>query len=344
MKLQDRIVAFVHLGENLRKYLENREQSSYFSVLDRAIVAAKNENLWFTDESIRNALQGLVYLLNEEKLQNWLAKYTFSEQPKTVACVLAGNIPMVGFHDMLCVLLAGHKFVGKSSSKDSRLLLAIAEILKNIEPRFGEQIQFVANLQNVNYDAVIATGSNNTARYFEQYFGKKPNIIRKGRSSVAILTGNETPEQLQGLADDIFMYFGLGCRNVSKLYIPKGFDIRTIFPNFEKYNHYKNHNKWMNNYDYNRSIYLVNQEPFYETGFALFKKSTEMLSPISVIYYEEYKDFGDLEAQLEHFEEHLQCVVCDAEKGFIALGKAQFPELDDYADGIDTRHFLLKII
>ncbi len=343
MKLQDRIVAFVHLGENLRKYLEGREQSSYSSVLDRAIVAAKNENLWFTDESIQNALRGLVYLLDEEKLQNWLAKYTFSEQPKTVACVLAGNVPMVGFHDMLCVLLAGHKFVGKASSKDSRLLFAIAEILKDIELRCGEQIQFVANLQNVNYDAVIATGSNNTARYFEQYFGKKPNIIRKGRSSVAILTGNETPEQLQGLADDIFMYFGLGCRNVSKLYIPKGFDIRTIFPKFEKYSHYKNHNKWMNNYDYNRSIYLVNQEAFYETGFALFKENSAMLSPISTVYYQEYNSLDELKIVLSQYSEQLQCVVSNTGGDFIPLGKAQFPELDDYADGIDTLAFLQKI-
>ncbi|MBS9767676.1 MAG: acyl-CoA reductase [Flavobacteriaceae bacterium] len=344
MKLQDSIVAFVRLGKFVQNYLDGCLTESEKLPFDKAILLAKRENLWFTDESICNALKGIVSLLDEEKLQKWTAKYTFAETPKMVACILAGNIPMVGFHDMLCVLIAGHKFVGKASSKDKHLLVAIADFLQKIEPRFQEKIQFVENLQGINYDAVIATGSNNTARYFEQYFGKKPNIIRKGRSSVAILSGEESAKELAGLADDIFMYFGLGCRNVSKIYIPKDFDIRTVFPHFEKYMHYKNHNKWANNYDYNRSIMLVNQEPFFEMDFALFKKSSAMLSPISVIYYEEYNSLNELKVVLSQQKEHLQCVVSNIEGDFIPLGKAQFPELDDYADGIDTLAFLTEKI
>ncbi len=224
------------------------------------------------------------------------------------------------------------------------MLTVLCKILCLIEPDFQNKIQFVEHLQQVDYDAVIATGSNNSARYFEHYFKQKPHIIRKGRSSVAILTGKESPQQLQGLADDIFMYFGLGCRNVSKIYIPKGFDIRSIFHQFEKYQTHKNHHKWMNNYEYNRSIYLINQERFYETGFAIFKEDNALLSPISVIYYEVYESLPELLMFLETHKEQLQCIVSEIDlKDFVSLGKAQYPEVEDYADGVDTMDFLQNI-
>ncbi len=344
MKQEDRIVAFLHLRKSIAAYLEQPQQSEYTSLLDTAIRKAQAENAWFTEDSIYKALQGIVYLLEEQKLREWLAKYSFAKDSKTVACVLAGNIPMVGFHDMLCVLLAGHRFVGKLSGKDSQLLPALCKILIDFAPDFEQSITFAPNLQNVEYDAVIATGSNNSARYFEHYFGQKPHIIRKGRSSVAILSGKESEEDLQGLADDIFMYFGLGCRNVSKLYIPKGFDIRGIFSHFEKYAIHKNHHKFMNNYDYNRSINLVNQVAFYETGFAIFQENTELLSPISTVYYEFYEDLETVKQQLALYEDSLQCIVSNEKlANFVPLGKAQFPEVDDYADGIDTLAFLQKL-
>ncbi len=344
MKHEDRIVAFLHLRKSLAEYLAEPKQAKYTALLDTAITQAKTTNLWFTTESIRQSLQGIVHLLEEQKLRAWISKYSFTNSSKTVACILAGNIPMVGFHDMLCVLLAGHRFVGKLSSKDSILLPALCKIVTDFAPELEQQIKFVPNLKDTHYDAVIATGSNNSARYFEHYFGQKPHIIRKGRSSVAILSGEETPSALQGLADDIFMYFGLGCRNVSKLYLPKGFDIRTIFPHFEKYAHYGNHHKFMNNYDYNRSVNLVNQADFYETGFAIFQENTAILSPISCVYYEFYEDLEDLKKQLAFYTEDLQCIVSN-EKGtnFVALGQAQFPDADDYADGIDTLDFLQKL-
>lgn len=343
MTMEDRLAAFFCLKEVLTDFLE-RGQGYNNALLDSAVLQAQAENQWFTEESIRQALKGVCELLKKEALEDWIARYNFDGEPKKVACVLAGNIPMVGFHDMLCVLLSGHHFVGKLSSKDSKLLPTLAKVLENSQPDFGKSITFSESLQGVNYDAVIATGSNNSARYFEHYFGGKPHIIRKGRSSVAILSGEETVEELEGLADDIFMYFGLGCRNVSKIYIPKGFDVRKIFPYFEKYKAYANHHKWMNNYDYNRSINLVNQASFYETGFALFQEHTALVSPIAMVYYEQYESASELCARLAANDDELQCVVANLEQGkFVPFGKVQFPKSDDYADGIDTLAFLEKI-
>lgn len=344
MKREDRIVAFVALGKEVNKFLLRESNINDNNSLGVAIAHAEAANPWFTKANIRSALAGIVVLLEESRLTAWANKYSYAKQPKKVACVLAGNIPLVGFHDMLCVLLSGHSFVGKLSSKDSRLLPVLCDILQKIDSNFQTAICFVDNLQGIDYDAVIATGSNNSARYFQQYFGHKPHIIRRGRSSVAILKGNETDKQLGGLADDIFMYFGLGCRNISKIYIPQDFDICKIFPHFEKYAHYGNHSKWTNNYEYNRSIFLLNQDDFYETGFALFKESKALLSPIAVIYYESYDSFSEIVASLQSNGEQLQCIVADENgKDFIPLGEAQYPQVDDYADGVDTMAFLQQI-
>ncbi len=323
MKRKDRIAAFVALGKEIASFLQS---------------------LWFTEESTLEALKGISLLLEEKQLEDWAGRYEEPQEPKKVACILAGNIPAVGFHDMLCVLVSGHSFIGKLSSKDKSLLTVLCKILCHINPDFEDSIQLVESLQQIDYDAVIATGSTNSARYFEHYFKQKPHIIRKGRSSVVILTGKESPRQLQGLADDIFMYFGLGCRNVSKIYIPKGLDIRSILPQFEKYQTHRNHHKWMNNYEYNRSIYLINQEQFYETGFAIFKEDNTLLSPISVIYYEVYESLPELLMLLKAHKEQLQCIIADIDsKDFVPLGKAQYPEVGDYADGVDTMDFLQNI-
>lgn len=343
MRLKDRLAAFFALADTLNKILEEKNNARYHwfnDTVDKAML----DNPWFTKDAIYSALQGGAVLLDKEKLASWASNYTFSEQPKSVACILAGNIPMVGFHDMLCVLLSGHNFIGKTSSKDKQLLPALGQLLIEIEPKFEERIHFVEDLKNNTYDAVIATGSNNTSRYFQQYFGHLPHIIRKGRSSVAILSGNEIEADLKGLADDVFMYFGLGCRNVSKIYLPKGKDIREILPYFNKYIDYQNHNKWMNNYNYNRSINFVNQQQFYETEFALFQENRSFVSPIAVVYYEEYNSLSELLMLLEANREQLQCIVCN-EKGtnFVPLGKAQFPAVGDYADNIDTLDFLCNI-
>lgn len=344
MKTQDRLAAFVRLQKVLDEFLATNK-GAYSLLLKNAMEAAHANNPWFTQESIRNALQGIVLLLEEEKLRSWLAKYPLTRASKKVACILAGNIPMVGFHDMLCVVLSGHQFVGKCSRKDKYLMTALAQILQEIAPEFRNNIVFLDNLRDTDYDAVIATGSNNSARYFQQYFGQKPHIIRKGRSSVAILSGKETEKQFEGLADDVFMYFGLGCRNVSKIYIPKDFDIRKAFPAFAAgYSHYQNHHKWMNNYSYNRSINLLNQEKFYETQFALFQEHEALVSPLAVVYYETYETLSQLHHFLQTRSEELQCIVSDVEgKDFVPLGKAQFPEIDTYADGIDTMAFLQQI-
>lgn len=343
MTMKDRVAAFLDLKNILAAFLET-DEGEYASVLNKAAAQAQAENAWFTEESIRQALMGICTLLDGQRLTNWAQQYSFIEQWKKVACILAGNLPMVGFHDMLCVLLSGHHFIGKLSSKDSRLLSALAQILQQRYPYFNDKIQFVENLKGITYDAVIATGSNNSARYFQHYFGAKPHIIRKGHSSLAILSGKETQEQFSSLADDVFMYFGLGCRSVSKIYIPKGFDIRELFPAFERYNHYKNHHKWMNNYDYCRSVNMVNQIPFYETGFALFQEQTTLVSPIATVYYEYYDSFSELHNFLISNNDKLQCVVSNIDnQNFVPLGKAQFPEIADYADGVDTMAFLEKI-
>lgn len=342
MKMKDRIIAFSELGNILQQYLNDRP-TAYTNLLDRAIEKSYKANTWFTIEFIRESIRGISLFLNAEVLTSWVSKYPLISKEKKVVCIMAGNMPMVGFHDMLCVLIVGHRFVGKLSNKDAHLLPTIVDILMQIDNRFAEKIRFVDDLQNTDYDLVIATGSNNTARYFEQYFKHLPHIIRKGMSSVAILTGEETEKELQGLADDIFLYFGLGCRNVSKLYLPKGFDITTIFRHFEKYHYLKNHHKWANNYDYNRAIMLVNLVPFYETGFALFTENTALSSPISVIHYEYYEQLESVRAFCDLHSNQLQCVVSKSLGNTTTMGKAQFPQIDDYADRIDTLKFLTSL-
>ncbi len=331
MQLQQRINGFVKLGNFLStEVFENEE----------LINSASAHNGWFTKENITFALHGWSEILTEEKLNKWLSPYNFPEkQPKTVAILMAGNIPLVGFHDFLSVLITGNKVLAKLSSNDTILLPFLAKKLIEIEPGFAELIEFTEERLS-NFDAVIATGSNNTARYFEYYFGKYPSIIRKNRNSVAILTGNETPEQLDALAEDIFRYFGLGCRNVSKLFLPKDYNFDPFFNAMYGWKEIINNNKYINNYDYNKAVYLMSNIELLDNEFLLLKEDNGFSSPISVVFYQYYESEDELRKYLSENKEHIQAIVSEKD---IPFGAAQKPQLWDYADGVDTVSFLLNL-
>ena len=333
MNVSQRIQVFESLGEKIR----NLPKEDFSTLTRRAF----NENNWFTELNVRNALEGISHMLHPESLKEWTARYDLAiTGSKEVGIVMAGNIPMVGFHDLMCVVLAGHKAVVKLSSQDSILTRSLISWLTEISPEIGKQIETRELLKNI--DAVIATGSDNTSRYFEYYFKHIPNIIRKNRTSVAVLNGSESPEQLADLADDIYLYFGLGCRNVSKVFIPAAFDLTSTFPQLSKYNSALDHHKYRNNYDYNKSIYLINKVDHFDTGYSLWTQSEDLVSPISVIYYEYYQDQHDLDQKLTTHQEKIQCIVSN-KQGHIPFGKAQEPELWDYADNIDTMQFLIEL-
>lgn len=320
MKLSERINAFAALGTTLHS-IEVADKNILFS-------QAANQNAWFTASNCELALRGILKFLVKDNLERWVSTYTFADDPKTVGVVMAGNIPLVGFHDMLCVLISGHHLAAKLSSQDTALMRFVIEELIRIEPAFKEYISLVERMNEVQ--AVIATGSDNTARHFEYYFRSVPHIVRKNRSSIAILHGNETDEQLIALGRDVFSYFGLGCRNVSKLYVPKNFDFPRLLGLWERYNDVFNHHKYANNYDYNKSILLINGTPHFDNGFALLTENTGMVSPISVVYYET--------GEPDLTSEKIQCVV--SAEGSVPFGKSQEPELSDYADRVDTLKFL----
>lgn len=303
-------------------------------------------NAWFTSANTERAVKAIGGMLNKDDLLRWLSNYRLNnEYPKRVGLILAGNIPLVGFQDVLCVLASGNNALIKASSNDARLIITVLNRLCLIEPSLSNQFSFVERLQN--FDAVIATGSNNTSRYFEYYFGKVPNIIRKNRNSVAVLTGSETSEQLYELGHDIFDYFGLGCRNVSKMYVPDGYDFTRFFEAIEPYHPIIHHHKYNNNYDYNKSIYLVNKDKHLDNGFLLLKEDTNIASPLAVLFYEYYDDRNTLEKILEEKEDNIQCVVSNLDLNtcnqVVPFGQSQQPKLWDYADGVDTMDFLTKL-
>ncbi|MFW6248395.1 MAG: acyl-CoA reductase [Bacteroidota bacterium] len=268
-------------------------------------------------------------------------------KPKTVAVIMAGNIPLVGFHDMLCVLISGNRLLGKLSSQDARLPVIITEMIIEIEPEFADNV-VMTNQTISDFDAVIATGSNNTSRYFEYYFRKYPHIIRKNRSSIAVLNGNETNTSIELLAHDVFQYFGLGCRNVSKIFVPKNFNIGKLTDNWQHYEKLKRHNKYMNNYDYQKAIMIVNKIPHWDNGFALLTKNPSPSSPLSVIHYEYYEDISLLKKQITQLKNQLQCISTTLknlteEVPIVEPGKTQIPGPSDYADNIDTMNFLFSL-
>ncbi|HTI57562.1 acyl-CoA reductase [Mucilaginibacter sp.] len=304
-------------------------------------------NAWFTADSVEKAVKAIGRMLNKKDLSTWLNRYPTDRLAanKQVGLVLAGNIPLVGFHDVLCVLISGNHALIKSSSQDNRLIKEVLKRLTLIEPAFGDRYTFIERL--TNFDAVIATGSNNTSRYFDYYFSKVPNIIRKNRNSVAVLTGQETAQQLFDLGHDIFDYFGLGCRNVSKLFVPTGYDVVPFFEAIEPYHQVINHHKYNNNYDYNKSIYLVNKEKHFDNGFLLLKEDKSMASPLAVLFYENYGSLDQAQELLRQQSENIQCIVSaarlDVANQVVDFGQSQQPALWDYADGVDTMDFLTKL-
>ena len=346
MELQERIKAFVRLGKVIAEELKKKPAVDSWQ---SAVTKAYQQKQWFTPDSIKLALSNISSLLTEEKLNNWLGKYELNknQKPKNIGVIMAGNIPLVGFHDALCVLMSGNNLVAKLSKDDAVLLPFLMDLLIAIEPSFKPQIQFVERLEKP--DAVIATGSNNSARYFEYYFGKYPHIIRKNRNSAAIITGDETADELIKSGEDIFTYFGLGCRNVSKLYVPEGYDFEPFYKAIESFSTVMEHNKYMNNYDYNHAVYLLNKEPFLTNNFLIIRESAALASPVSVLNYEYYNDLKDLERKLKEREDHLQCVTVAGNPWknisikTIPFGTSQNPSLHDYADGIDTMKFLVTL-
>ena len=306
------------------------------------IASARNSNAWFTPQEADRSLKALSIMLNEADLQTWFKGIEITELPKKVGLILAGNIPLVGFHDVLSVLATGNIALIKLSSSDDKLLPAVLRELCKIEPALEKQVVYVERLKD--FEAVIATGSNNTSRYFDYYFGKVPNIIRKNRTSVAVLTGQETQEEIAQLGHDLFDYFGLGCRNVSKIYVPENYEIKNFFEPIEQYNDIINHFKYNNNYDYNKSIYLVNSAKHFDNGFLLLKEDLGFSSPLAVLYYQSYHDIKEVEQVLTEQAENLQCIVSKANlnipTGILQFGESQHPKLWDYADNVDTIKFL----
>jgi hypothetical protein len=328
-----RLAAFAALGRRLATLSDAETED--------LAARARNRNGWFDLPNVRAAITGIAHLLAEPELSHWAGRYPAEPPtPRQVGVVMAGNIPLVGFHDMLCVLLSGHTLLAKPSKEDTVLMLWIAKELTDIEPAFTERIKFVERLNAA--DAFIATGSDNTARYFEYYFRNKPHLIRRNRTSLAILTGHETAEELAELGPDIFQYYGLGCRNVSKLYVPEGYNFVPLLDALQPWHTVLNHHKYQNNYDYNKSIMLVNAVPHFDNGFLLLTEQTALVSPISVLHYSTYTQEIDLLNQLTDVAAQTQCLVSAGGRypGSFALGRAQSPAVSDYADGIDTMQFL----
>ncbi len=348
MTQHEYINAFTALGTFLTQFSETNNSSEEETAnFENLILGSAHFNGWFVEENVRRAVAGIAHMLEKDKLEKWLSGYSFTKNtnPKRVGVIMAGNIPMVGFHDFLCVLVSGNICVAKLSSQDNRLLKAVATKLLAIEPRFNDRIVFEeGKLENI--DAIIATGSNNTSRYFEYYFGKYPNIIRKNRNSVAVLTGTETPEQLALLGDDIFLYFGLGCRNVSKLYVPEGYNFDDFFNAIENRKKIVFHSKYANNYDYNKAILLVGKQLHFDNGFLLLKEDEALSTPVSRLNYSFYKDMSAVKDELEIRKNEIQCIVSAKPEEFnsgVSFGESQKPELWDYADGLDTLSFLLSL-
>ncbi|WP_366182486.1 acyl-CoA reductase [Flavobacterium ovatum] len=350
MTLENKKNAFIELGKFLSQFSEGENTQKegvlgndvfYESFID-LIQLTQSHNGWYTPEHVYFALQSWAEALTKENLDTWLNSYDFTDvTPKKVALILAGNIPLVGFHDFLSVLISGHEALIKLSSNDQHLLPFLAKYLIHIEPELASKITFTEGRLE-NFDTVIATGSNNTARYFEYYFKDKPSIIRKSRNSVAVLNGKETKEQLEALGEDIFRYFGLGCRNVSKLFVPKGYVFDPFFEGMFKYQDVVHYEKYANNYDYNKAVFLMSNFKLLDNGFLTIKEDKSHASPISSVFYEFYETLADLEKKLETEEENIQCIVSNnLIKNSIPFGQTQQPKLWDYADNIDTISFLL---
>ncbi|WP_394666557.1 acyl-CoA reductase [uncultured Chryseobacterium sp.] len=344
MNTENQVLGLTRLSQYIKDFL-NKNQEDYNdndSDFELLLKRSEIENPWFTIENQKFALKQWTDLLTEENITDWLKEYQISKTTKRVGLILAGNIPLVGFHDVISVVLSNHIPVIKLSSKDKYM---IPFLLKKWN-EFSEgnvSFEFVEKLEN--FDAVIATGSNNTARYLEYYFKNHLNIIRKNRTSIAVLKGDETEEELKLLAEDIFRYFGLGCRNVTRLFIPQDFVLDRLFESFLDFQEIINHNKYANNYDYNRAVYLLNQDKFWDNNFVMLKEDEKLFSPLSVINFSRYSSLDEVKSFIAENEENIQCVVAKEELGLdsVTFGEAQHPGLNTYADNVDTMKFLSVI-
>ncbi len=337
-------IAFVKLGEFLRNFrISGDDKDVWTQKLEDTIALAGHKNGWFTEENVLFALQHWGNSLREQTLSAWLSAYDLDQnQMKNVAVIMAGNIPLVGFHDMLCVLMTGNKALVKYSSNDNVLISFLRDYLISIEPLLKDKI-ILSSGKMRDFDAVIATGSNNTARYFEHYFGKVPNIIRNNRNSIAVLTGDESSAQLEAMGEDIFRYYGLGCRSVSKIFVPYQYDFDFLFTSIYNFHPIIQQKKYANNYDYNKAVYLMSDFKILDNGFLILKEDKSYASPIASLFYEPYASLEDLKERLEKEKDQLQCVVGEGIHDYeIPFGKTQIPALSEYADGIDTVDFLLN--
>ena len=350
MTLETKKSVFVELGKFLSQFSEDNtikkadvlNNDLFFDAFIDLIKLSQSHNGWYTPEQVYFSIQSWAKALSEENLDQWLSAYTIdTRESKNIALILAGNIPLVGFHDFLSVLVSGHNVLVKTSSNDQHLLPFLAKYIIATEPRFADKINFVEGKLE-NFNAVIATGSNNTARYFEYYFKDKPSIIRKSRNSVAVLSGKETAAQLAALGEDIFRYFGLGCRNVSKLFVPKGYTFDAFFEAIFEYQDVIHYEKYANNYDYNKAVFLMSNFKLLDNGFLTLKEDKSPASPISSVFYEFYDDINVLQKRLEKEADQIQCIVSDnLMENSIDFGQTQHPELWNYADNVDTISFLL---
>ncbi|MDT0539613.1 acyl-CoA reductase [Croceitalea sp. P059] len=348
MEVQPNILgAFTKLGSFLREFCEDSvSQNHHWSkALEKAIIKAGQQNGWFTKNNVLEALNSWGTLLTKINLEAWLSPYHISKDfnNKTIAIIMAGNIPLVGFHDFLAVLITGNRVIGKLSSNDAVLLPFLVTYLLDTEPLLKKKIHLTQEKLE-RFDAVIATGSNNTSRYFDYYFGKYPNIIRRNRNSIAVLTGNESIEELKLLGNDVFQYFGLGCRSVSKIFIPKNFELKHFFEAIFEFQDVANNHKYANNYDYNKAVFLMSEFKILDNNFLLLKEDKSYASPIGTLYYEYYDTMDSLNMRLKSEASELQCIVGNsAVSNSIPFGTTQTPDLTDYADGVDTIQFLLNL-
>lgn len=340
MNLEERIRSFARLGDILNDEL-NGKPGHFSSKLNLLIENQHIINPWFTPDNVKKSLRAISEELTENILSRWTGAYPELKnegKPIRAGIIMAGNIPLVGFHDFLCVLISGNMLIAKTSSRDPGLIPLLSEMLCTINPEFRKSIEFTQNTIS-DFDVVIATGSNNSSRYFEYYFGKYPHIIRKNRTSIAILQGNESQAELSLLGDDIFSYFGLGCRNVSKIFIPEGYDTSKFSDSWSSYSGLIRNSKYANNYDFNKAVYQVNKENFIDLGYLLLKEDPSLSSPVSVLYYQNYDNMENLMQLIENQKSNIQCIVG---RNHLPFGTSQAPHPWDYSDGIDTLDFLLK--
>jgi hypothetical protein len=338
MNLDQHIQSLIKLGQQIVQF----DDSDLSNIIHQAYV----QNNWFDQDEMKHCLTAWSNELTEENLIEWTNRYDFSKKadPKNVGLILAGNIPLVGLHDIICVLLSGNKALVKLSSKDTFMMKYIIFSLYQIDEAYKERIEIVERL--TDHDAIIATGSNNSSRYFEHYFGNYPNIIRKNRTSIALLDGKESKLQLEALGNDIFRYFGLGCRNISKIYVPQDYKLDPIFEALASFEPIMHNNKYKNNYDYNCTLLLMNQVKFLSNDFLMLKEDNSFHAPTGTVHIERYADEADLKVKIDSIDlGTIQCISSDHidVPNHIQLGQCQHPQLWDYADNIDTMEFLLGL-